>query len=167
MTEVFIGLGANLGEPLETLTCAVQMISELGQLQRCSSLYKSAAWGFEDQPDFFNCAVALEFQGTPTELLAHLQKVESRLGRKKTFKWGPRMIDLDIITFGDLEIDSAALKIPHPHYRERSFVLGPLAEIDPRFSDHFRQLGAACFEITRVANAGWEQRKRKVGDCQN
>ncbi|HET9097689.1 MAG TPA: 2-amino-4-hydroxy-6-hydroxymethyldihydropteridine diphosphokinase [Candidatus Baltobacteraceae bacterium] len=128
-----IGLGSNLGAPARNVRRAMRALWELGTITAASGLYRSKAWGKTDQPDFCNAAVLLETALRPRELLMELKRLERRLGRKPGERWGPRVIDLDILTYDDLEVDEPDLCIPHPRLSERAFALVPLAEIDPRF----------------------------------
>src|SRR5262249_42248921 len=119
----------------------------------CSSLYRTKPWGVLEQADFINAAAVLEVDCTPRELLGHLLAIELELGRdrKTGQRWGPRVIDLDILTFGDLEVDEPSLKIPHRFMLERAFVLAPLAEIDPTFLPALNRLPPeARAEIIRL-----------------
>ncbi|KWT83445.1 2-amino-4-hydroxy-6-hydroxymethyldihydropteridine pyrophosphokinase [Candidatus Magnetominusculus xianensis] len=98
-----------------------------------SAMYETKAWGVEAQPDFINMCVEIDTQLTPLQLLEALQAIEQQTGRQKSYKWGPRKIDLDILFYGGLVIDEERLKIPHPYAHLRRFVLEPLAEIAPEF----------------------------------
>jgi 2-amino-4-hydroxy-6-hydroxymethyldihydropteridine diphosphokinase len=128
-----IGIGANLGDPERTVRDAIVRLRGLGTIVRASSLYRTAPWGVEDQEEFVNAAVLLETQLEPRALLVELKRLEAELGRTPTFRWGPRVIDLDILAYEDRVIDETDLVIPHPRLRERAFALVPLAEIDPAF----------------------------------
>jgi 2-amino-4-hydroxy-6-hydroxymethyldihydropteridine diphosphokinase len=128
-----IALGSNLLDPAANVGRAIQELAALGTVLKRSALHESKPWGVEDQPDFINAVVLLETALTPRELLNGLKKIEATMGRTPTYKWGPRLIDLDIIYYDDLVVDEPDLKIPHPHFREREFVLEPLAEVDERF----------------------------------
>ena len=131
--RVFVSLGANLGNPAETVRRAFVALGRIGTVTKRSRLYRTLPWGKADQPEFVNAAVLLETDRTPRELLRELQSIETALGRKPRERWGPREIDLDILTYGDTVIDEPGLHIPHPNMRERAFVLVPLAEIDPAY----------------------------------
>ena len=128
-----IGLGANLGDPIETIRTAIAALSRCGTVVQASSFYRTKAWGVTDQPDFVNAAIALETDLTPRELLVDLKGIEAELGREPGARWGPRIIDLDILTYDDAVMNEPELTIPHPHLHERAFALVPLAEIDPSF----------------------------------
>jgi 2-amino-4-hydroxy-6-hydroxymethyldihydropteridine diphosphokinase len=132
--RVFIGLGTNLGADLEqNLHDAVGAIRRLQDTDvvRISSFMSSAPWGVTDQPRFLNAVVEIRTRLEPLVLLHALKTLETGLGRLATYRWGPRLIDFDIILYGSRVVDLPELKIPHPHYREREFVLRPLAEIAP------------------------------------
>ena len=129
MHTVYLGLGTNLGDRRANLRAAIKALAPEVQVVAESKVYETAPWGFENQPAFLNMAVKAETQLAPEGLLSHMKRVESRMGRKATFRWGPRLIDLDILLFDDLIFDSAGLVIPHPHLHERGFVLAPLADI--------------------------------------
>ena len=132
MAEVLLGFGGNLGEPAATIEEALERLEAGGaRILRRSSLYRTAPWGVTDQPDFVNLCAAAETALEPRALLALIQRVEAALGRERRERWGPRAIDVDILTYGELEIDEPGLRVPHPHFTERAFVLVPLAEVAP------------------------------------
>ena len=135
--RVYIGLGANLGDRAGTLRAAMTELGRLGSVAAISSLYETRPWGDLDQPDYLNAAVRLETDLEPDELLGELKGIELRFGRVPARRWGPRALDLDILTYDDREIDRRdprKLQVPHPHLRSRAFVLVPLAEIDEAFA---------------------------------
>lgn len=131
--RVFIGLGANLKNPLEQLRQAKSAIAQLPQssILSVSSVYQSKPIGPQNQPDFLNAALCIATEFSPQQLLAALQKIEQQQGRQRIQHWGPRTLDLDILLFDDEVIDQPDLKIPHPEMLNRAFVLVPLAEIAP------------------------------------
>jgi len=129
--RVFLSLGSNLGNRGKNLAEAIQCLSRQTEVIQTSSIYETDPWGFEDQPKFFNQVVEVQTASTPTELLAFLKEIEVELGREKTFRMGPRIIDLDILFYDDLVLTSNPLTIPHPALIQRAFVLIPLAEIAP------------------------------------
>lgn len=132
MNQVFLLLGANLGDPIQQLNEAVHAIqSQIGTIQAKSSIYNSEAWGVTDQPLFFNQAISLETELSPLELLDATQEIENKLGRVRLSKWGARVIDIDILYYNDLVYEDDRLSIPHPLLQERNFVLIPLNEIAP------------------------------------
>ena len=134
--KAYVGLGSNLGEREGLLRSAIEQLSQLPdtRLGRVSSLYDTAPVGELDQPNFLNAVVQLETALTARQLLWNLLLIERRLGRVRhaAQRYGPRTIDLDLVLFGDQVIDTPDLKLPHPEYHRRAFVLVPLAEIEPR-----------------------------------
>lgn len=133
MPEVFVGLGANLGEPAVQLQAALRALDALPQtqLKKVSSFYRSAAIGPAGQPDYCNAVAQLETILTPEALLDALLVIEDAAGRVRGERWGARVLDLDLLTHGDTRCSTARLTLPHPALAERDFVLLPLAEIAP------------------------------------
>ncbi len=131
MHHVYLALGTNLGDRLENLRAAVRAMPPVVQVTALSSVYETPPWGYTDQPAFLNMALAGETESEPLELIAFLKRLETELGRTKTFRNGPRLIDMDILFYDDLVMEDAALAIPHPRLQERAFVLVPLSEITP------------------------------------
>lgn len=132
--RAYIGVGANLGDPQATVAAALQALTALGRVTARSSFYRTQPWGKRDQPYFVNAVAALETDLAPRALLSALKRLERRFGRVPGERWGPRALDLDILTYGDLRIAEPDLCVPHPRLRERAFVLVPLAEIDPAWA---------------------------------
>ena len=126
MTRAFVGLGANLGDREETIRAAV---AALPGVVAVSELRETDPVGVADQPRFLNGVAALETRLSARELLDTLLAVEQRLGRERRERWGPRTIDLDLLLYGDAEIDEPGLTVPHPRLHERRFALEPLAEL--------------------------------------
>lgn len=135
MTEVLISLGSNVGNRRENINKAIDMLAEYKEIQvtEISSYYETEPIGYVDQEKFINAVLSLETSYTPWKLLRLLQNIEQALKRKRSVRWGPRTIDLDIIFFGDLIIESKDLTVPHPRLTERAFVLIPLVEIMPSY----------------------------------
>lgn len=135
-TTAYIGLGANLGDATAALRSAVQAIAALPgtEVLRCSSMYRSAPVDASG-PDFLNAVIAVRTALAAPDLLAALQSIETAAGRERPYPNAPRTLDLDILLFGDLALDSPTLTVPHPRMRERAFVLHPLAEIAPERVD--------------------------------
>ena len=131
--RAYIGIGSNLGDAVANVGNAIAALGDLGAVDRASSLYRTKPWGKADQPDFVNAVVLLDTALDPRGLLAALKALEVRLGRVPSERWGPRSIDLDILTFDDLHLEEEGLTIPHAGLLERAFVLVPLAEIDASF----------------------------------
>lgn len=131
MHTAYLGLGSNLGDRRLNLEAAIQGLGTDIHVTSQSKAYETPAWGYEEQPSFLNMAVAAETNLPPSSLLDRLKRLERRLGRTETFRWGPRLIDMDILFYDDLILDTPGLVIPHPRVQERAFVLVPLAEIAP------------------------------------
>ena len=130
----YIGLGSNLQGPARQLEDAFALLHEISQtrLLRYSSLYRSAPFGGIEQPDFVNAVAALLAQLSAQELLRDLQRIETARGRERgAVRWGPRLLDLDLLVYSSQTIDEAELTVPHPGIAERNFVLLPLGEIAP------------------------------------
>jgi 2-amino-4-hydroxy-6-hydroxymethyldihydropteridine diphosphokinase len=128
----YIGIGSNLGNRQENCLRAVELLEEKGIIvKKRSSMHETEPRGVKDQPRFINMAREIETDLESKELLRILKIVEKELGRKESFKWGPRSIDLDILLFDDLVLKEDDLEIPHPLMHERDFVLKPLCEIAP------------------------------------
>lgn len=130
---VYLSVGSNLGDRAANLTAAVERLTILGTIKAVSSFYETEPVDFAAQPWFLNCAVALETDLMPRQLLARIQSIEQQMGRRRTHVniKGPRLIDLDILLFGRAIVDLPNLVIPHPALHERRFVLEPLVEIAP------------------------------------
>jgi 2-amino-4-hydroxy-6-hydroxymethyldihydropteridine diphosphokinase len=128
-----IGLGSNLGERLENLQQATRRLAESGgiRVSQTSSVYETRPWGVEDQPRFLNAVIEIWTELSPHDLLARCQEIEDALGRERTQEWGPRVIDLDILLYGDRKIGTDDLTVPHPHLEQRAFVLVPLTDVAP------------------------------------
>lgn len=129
-----IGLGSNLGNPARSIRRAVDCLRDVGEIIARSGLYRTRPWGRADQPDFCNAVVLLETRLAPREVLTALQQIERALGRTSGDRWGPRVIDLDLLLYDDRTIDEPGLQVPHPRLWERGFALIPLAEVDPRYA---------------------------------
>ena len=127
----FIGLGSNLGERRLNLERASALFLPQVQAVRFSSVWQTAPWGFEHQPQYLNQTAQVTTGLSPAELLTYLKHIERVLGRKPSFKYGPRLIDLDILFYDDLVHEEPGLSIPHTRLAERAFVLVPLNEIAP------------------------------------
>ena len=136
MHKVYIAFGSNMGKREEYIKKALSMMEEtVGRLVKVSSIIETKAYGYTDQGDFLNGAVEVETRLSPEELLTSLQKIEKQLDRIRTIRWGPRTIDLDIVFFEDWIIRENYLAIPHEDFRQREFVLAPMAEIAPQWKD--------------------------------
>lgn len=129
---VFLGLGANLGDPRDALERAQVALGEAGvRVIRRARLYRSAPVGPPDQPRYWNTACEVRTEQSPEALLDTLKTIERDLGRTPTVRWGPRIIDLDIVLYGDDRVDTERLTIPHREMHRRRFVLAPLADLAP------------------------------------
>ena len=181
--RVFIGLGANMGGPRDTLEKAVTALAALpgASLRRVSPLYRTRPVGVADQPDFLNAVVALDVPAGPDPetgalaVLAALKELEVALGRRPGRRWGPRIIDLDLLLFGAHQLDVVRpdgrwLTVPHPEMAQRLFVLQPLADVAPRLrppgwnetiaaARRRRRAAEGPAAVVRLTNAGdWAQR---------
>jgi 2-amino-4-hydroxy-6-hydroxymethyldihydropteridine diphosphokinase len=134
MTRVYVGLGANLGERERTIGRALGLLEAQPDVEvvAVSTLRETEPVGYVDQPRFLNGAAAFETNATPRDVLERLLGVERALGRTRDgLRWGPRIIDLDLLLYGEEVVDEPGLRVPHPRLAERRFVLEPLAELDP------------------------------------
>jgi 2-amino-4-hydroxy-6-hydroxymethyldihydropteridine diphosphokinase len=133
VTLAYVGLGANLGPREITLLRAVDLLAETEgvEVQAVSQLRETEPVGVVEQPRFLNGAVVLDTSLSPRELLDRLLEIERELGRVRDVRWGPRVVDLDLLVYGDRQIDEPGLRVPHPRLHERRFALEPLAELDP------------------------------------
>lgn len=135
----YIGIGTNIGTPekkLAHIRLSLNLLTEASHthLIKISSLYESQPWGVMNQPPFYNLVGLIETKLCPADLLIFLKEIEKKTGRTETFRWGPRIIDLDILLYGSKVVQTENLKIPHPYLLERDFVMLPLLEIDPNAS---------------------------------
>jgi 2-amino-4-hydroxy-6-hydroxymethyldihydropteridine diphosphokinase len=133
--NIFISLGTNLGDREKNLRDAVDLVAQLPgtQLVKQSKIYTTAAWGKTDQPDFLNAVMEISSNLSAGELMEALLQLEEKMGRVRNDHWGPRIIDMDILFYGEEIIDSLTLHVPHPELQNRNFVLVPLHEIAPAF----------------------------------
>jgi 2-amino-4-hydroxy-6-hydroxymethyldihydropteridine diphosphokinase len=130
MARAAIGLGSNL-EPETHLPEGYRLLAAKVRILATSRVYRTAPWGLRGQPDFLNAAVTVETDLPPLALLDLLLEIESRLGRARAERWGPRTLDLDLLLYDDLVMDSPRFTLPHPRLHERLFVLVPLCELMP------------------------------------
>jgi 2-amino-4-hydroxy-6-hydroxymethyldihydropteridine diphosphokinase len=143
MTISYIAIGSNLDDPVRQVRRAIDALRSLGELVIVSSLYRTTPWGKTDQPPFVNAVVALSTSLRPRVLLYALKGLERELGRSDGERWGPRLIDFDILTYGNETLHYRDLRVPHPRLRQRAFVLVPLAEIAPQYASLRDALPAA------------------------
>ena len=130
-TRVYLSLGSNIGIKESNLSRALKLLPDLVTVSEVSSIYESEPVGVKDQPWFVNTVCAAYTDLSPQDLLAYLKHIEGQMGRIMSFKDGPRIIDIDILFYGDHVIDTPDLTIPHPRIAERGFVLHPLSELNP------------------------------------
>lgn len=143
--SIYIALGSNLGDRLNNLHSAEMALPPAVHVLRGSPVYETPPWGYLDQEDFLNQVLQAETYLTPEELLAYLKRIEARLGRKRSVKNGPRLIDLDILFYDDLIREGPKLTIPHPGIGDRAFVLVPLADLAPDL--HHPKSGQTIHEL--------------------
>lgn len=130
-----IGIGSNLGDPGGNVRAAFRALERAGTVAARSRLYRTRPWGRGDQPEFCNAVAIVETELSPRELLDVLKALEHEFGRRPGERWGPRVLDLDILLLGDRRVDEPGLHIPHPRLFERGFALIPLAEVDERYAE--------------------------------
>lgn len=156
MQQIFLGLGANIGDAKATLLTVIDVISERFETDvEVSHFYKSAAWGKTDQDDFINCCVGFRTNHSAIKTLEMCQAIENEYGRQRHEHWGPRTIDIDILFYGNEIIQTEQLDIPHPYIQDRSFVLLPLNDIaseciHPRFNRKVHDLLNECKDKTVI-----------------
>lgn len=141
MPVVYLGLGSNLGDRQRNLEWAVELLEETPRVRvtRVSSFRVTTPFGVEEQPEFFNAVAEIDTDLDPPALLAAVKAIEARMGRAPTYRWGPRLIDIDILLYDDLRWQSPELTIPHPGLLERPFVREPLAELAPERLEELRR----------------------------
>ncbi|MCL2065242.1 MAG: 2-amino-4-hydroxy-6-hydroxymethyldihydropteridine diphosphokinase [Candidatus Cloacimonetes bacterium] len=146
----FLGLGTNIGDLSENLDIAIFNLSQIKDVTilKKSSYYKTKPWGYKEQEDFLNAVVLLICEYEPEDFLSILRDIESQMGKKIICKWGPRLIDIDILFCDDLIFESEKLIIPHPRLHERDFVLLPMLEIAPDFVHPVlkKKIGEMCLK---------------------
>ena len=130
-TTVYLGLGSNLGNKKNNILNSLSIMEEKIDIVTVSSLYSTEPWGFKEQPIFLNAACEAKTTLGPLDLLAYLKSIEILFGRTPSFSNGPRVLDIDILFYGNEVLNAPTLTIPHPRLSERMFVLAPLAEIAP------------------------------------
>ncbi len=132
MTIAYLALGSNLGDRAGRLALAVRLLEAAGvRVLRQSTVIETEPYGVTEQPRFLNQVLEVEWEGSARALLEVVKRVESDAGRRPTYRWGPRELDVDILLFGAERIDEPDLKVPHPGLWQRDFVLGPLSELRP------------------------------------
>lgn len=128
---VYLSLGTNLGDRAANLKQAITLLPPQMAVKERSNVYETPPWGYTEQDAFLNQVVKVTTYLEPEPLLKHLKRLEAALGRKETFRYGPRLIDIDILFYDDLVLDTPLLTVPHPHLHERGFVLLPMMDIAP------------------------------------
>jgi 2-amino-4-hydroxy-6-hydroxymethyldihydropteridine diphosphokinase len=134
--RVFLGLGSNLGDKEKNIADAIYEIEKIATVKKTSKFCITKPWGKTDQPDFMNAVIEIETDIEPEKFLKKLQEIEQRLGRKQREKWAEREIDIDILFWGDRNIQTEMLTVPHPYWCERDFVLEPMKEIAREFLEN-------------------------------
>jgi len=152
MNTAVIAFGSNLENPIEQVQNALAAVAALPQIGslKISSLYRTAPVGYTEQPDFINAVAIVETSYAALELLQHLQQIEQQFGRQRSFRNAPRTLDLDIIDYAQTASNTPELQLPHPRAHERGFVMLPLAEIAPDYTNCQLWHGeTTCGEIGR------------------
>jgi len=170
--EVHLGLGSNLGNRAANLRMALAFVEPLVRIEAVSSLYRTAPVGPVAQPDFYNAACRGRTGLVVEALLRYLKGVEFEIGRRSSLRWGPRVIDIDILLYGDEAVESSELIVPHPGLAERAFALLPLVEISPDvvhplLKRSMAELAAALSDKARsgvraAEGRGWERIVRQA-----
>ena len=144
MAKAWLGLGANIGRPRAQLLEALRRLDAHPDIHilRKSTIIETDPWGKTDQEPFLNMAAEVETSLGPIDLLDSCLMIEEAMGRIREEKWGPRLIDIDVIAYGQTRMASARLTLPHPHAHERSFVLDPLEEIAPHVGEWIKRVAA-------------------------
>lgn len=155
MAEAYIGLGSNQGNRHQNLQDAIRALDERVQVLDLSAIYRTKAWGLEDQPDFFNQVLKVKTKMTPEDLLEVTQGIERGLGRQREIRWGPRTIDLDLLIYGELIKHCESLRIPHPGIPDRNFVLTGMMDLAPNLKHPvlgktIRELYLQCLDTLDV-----------------
>jgi 2-amino-4-hydroxy-6-hydroxymethyldihydropteridine diphosphokinase len=164
MAGVYLGLGSNLGDRAENIYAALQHLEARIRLDRVSSLYETEPIGLVDQPWFLNLVCRGETNLAPEDLLDFVKKIERQMGRRKGLRFGPRLIDIDILFYDDLVISTPQLEIPHPRLHERGFTLIPLTEIAPDLVHPL--LGTTIMELRQRACSLEQVRPYAIKDWQ-
>ena len=127
--KIILSIGSNVGNRQQNIENSLKELSRISYIKKVSSIYDSEAILFEEQENFFNLVVEVEYKKNPQHLLRDIKKIEKLIGRKKTFRYGPRVIDIDIIFFNNIEVQDKELTIPHYDWQNRRFVIEPLSEL--------------------------------------
>ncbi len=148
---VYLALGTNLGDRPANLRAAIAALASIVTVLAESPVYETPPWGVTDQPPFLNMAIKGETRLDPLALLTELKRLETRLGRRPSIRYGPRLIDVDILFYDDLILNTPELVIPHPRLHERAFVLVPLADLAPDLAHPV--LGKSVRELLAAVDA--------------
>ena len=156
--RIYLSLGTNLGNRELNLEAARQELTPQVKILDSSSIYQTEPWGYLDQPDFLNQVLVVETSLSPHELLEYIKGIEQKIGRKPSIRFGPRVVDIDILFYGDLILESRNLQIPHPMISQRKFVLLPLNEIasgyvHPVLGKTVDELLAICPDSSKLIRA--------------
>ena len=159
MIEIGLGLGSNIGDAPANIREALHLLreSDAVTITKVSSIYRTAPWGYKDQAPFANAAALAKTALDPANLLAAVKKIEREMGRTKTVRWGPRLIDIDILFYGTQSLVSDDLILPHKELFNRAFVLVPLAEIAPDLVLGGRPVAAAAASIAHDDIEKWDE----------
>lgn len=159
MNQVFLLLGSNEGDRIKWLKEALNRIELFSKIVRTSSIYETAAWGLQAQPDFLNIVIEISTVFSAEDLLSAIQQIEKDLGRQRLVKWGQRTLDIDILFYNNHVIATESLKVPHPYLQDRRFTLEPLNEIaetfvHPVFQKNIKMLLDDCKDNLIARRAG-------------
>jgi 2-amino-4-hydroxy-6-hydroxymethyldihydropteridine diphosphokinase len=164
LTAAILGLGGNIGDSRKLMATAIQNLAAHPEIRvkAVSALYETPPWGKTDQPPFLNAAALVETTLTPRRLLEAILEVERKLGRHRGEKWGPRIVDIDILLFGAEAIDEPGLHVPHPHLHERAFALKPMLDVMPHAKFAGRRADAWLAQadqtgMVQLAAQGWHR----------
>jgi 2-amino-4-hydroxy-6-hydroxymethyldihydropteridine diphosphokinase len=167
VTLSILGLGGNIGDSRKLIATAIAQLATNPEItvEAVSPLYLTPPWGKVDQPAFLNAAARIDTTLSPRALLEAVLDVERQLGRQRLERWGPRRIDIDILLYGDADMDEPGLHIPHPRLTERAFALVPLADVMPDAVIDGRMVGVWVAEsdragMQRLAEPGWHLSKK-------
>jgi len=157
-TTIGLGLGSNIGDKPGNIRRALALLEERGIIRLCavSSIYRTPPWGYARQEFFANACALAKTHLAPLELLAAVTSTEKDMGRKPSFRWGPRLIDIDILFYGTESFEDPKLSLPHKSLFDRAFVLVPLAEIAPNLEISGRSIAQAAKSISGVPIQKWE-----------
>lgn len=163
LQRIYLALGSNLGDRRAFLERAISALPPEVLPRKCSAVYETQPWGFEDQGQFLNLVLEARTALSPAELLNYLKSLEQKIGRKASFPNGPREIDIDILFYADQVIEQHGLSIPHSKIQERAFVLGPLADLAPELVHP--SLGKSVTELMDSINMTGIQRLSEMEIC--